>query len=70
MGSIEDYINSPDIIDEPMPLREVHAIRLMIKSETCSLSNEEKIRYTQKTTNEVIKKFGLSDLIISRGDSL
>ena len=34
MKTLNDYMNDPDIINEPMPLREVHAIRLMIYDET------------------------------------
>ena len=28
--TLEAYMNDPDITNEPMPLREIHAIRLMI----------------------------------------
>ena len=32
--SLSEYMNDPDIVDEPMVLREIHAIRLRIYDET------------------------------------
>jgi hypothetical protein len=42
---LDCYINDPDIIDEPMALREVHAIRLRISDETKGLTPEEHTEY-------------------------
>ena len=32
--TLDDYMNDPDLANEPSALREVHAIRLMIQDET------------------------------------
>jgi hypothetical protein len=39
--SLDDYMNDPDIINEPMALREIHAIRLMIHEERKGLTIAE-----------------------------
>ena len=41
MSDLTKYMNDPDIINEPTPLREVHAIRLMLHDETKHMSPEE-----------------------------
>ncbi|MDR2728799.1 MAG: hypothetical protein LBB56_06670 [Chitinispirillales bacterium] len=46
-------MNDPDIINEPMPFREVHAIRLMIHDETKGLTPKEHTAYF----HEEAKKF-------------
>jgi hypothetical protein len=38
-------MNEPDIAHEPMPIREIHAIRLMIQDETKDMTIEEEIAY-------------------------
>ena len=35
---LDEYYNDEDIIAEPIPLREVHAIRLMLNDENKNLS--------------------------------
>jgi len=39
--TLDDYMNDPDIVDEPMPLREIHAIRLKIYDETRGMTDAE-----------------------------
>jgi hypothetical protein len=39
--TLEDYMNDPDIINEPMALREIHAIRLKIHDERKGMSIAE-----------------------------
>ena len=39
--TLDDYMNDPDIINEPSALREVHAIRLMIQDETKDMTTDE-----------------------------
>jgi len=39
--TINDYMNDPDIINEPSALREVHAIRLMINDKTKGMTAAE-----------------------------
>jgi len=43
--TLDDYMNDPDIADEPMPIREIHAIRLMIYDETKDMSADEETAY-------------------------
>ena len=41
MKTWDDYMNDPDIIDEPMALREIHAIRFKIQDERIGMTAEE-----------------------------
>ena len=50
--TLDDYMNDPDIIDEPLALREIHAIRLMIYDETKHMTNAEHIDYFNKRHQE------------------
>ncbi|MCL2792447.1 MAG: hypothetical protein FWD87_05080 [Spirochaetaceae bacterium] len=49
--TLDDYMNDPDIINEPMALREVHAIRLMIYDEIKDMTPEERTAYFNKATD-------------------
>ncbi|MCL1947548.1 MAG: hypothetical protein FWF51_10450 [Chitinivibrionia bacterium] len=44
-NNIDDYMNDPDIINEPSALREIHAIRLRIRDETKNLTTQERTTY-------------------------
>jgi hypothetical protein len=43
--TIDDYLNDPDLADEPQSLREVHAARLMIQDETKDMTATERTAY-------------------------
>jgi len=43
--NLSEYMNDPDIVDEPMALREIHAIRLRIYDETKKMTSEEHTAY-------------------------
>jgi hypothetical protein len=43
--TLDDYLNDPDLVNEPFALREVHAIRLMIYDETKDMTAVEKTAY-------------------------
>jgi len=43
--TIDDYMNDPDIINEPSALREVHAARLMIQDEIKGMTAAERAAY-------------------------
>jgi hypothetical protein len=58
MNSYEKYYNDPDLTNEPAPLREVHAIRLMIQDETKNMTPQQRIDYYRKSGEEASKKYG------------
>jgi hypothetical protein len=43
--TLDDYLNDPDLANEPQALREVHAARLMIQDETKGMTAEERTAY-------------------------
>lgn len=59
MSKLDKYMNDPDIMNEPMPLREVHAIRLMIQDEIQDMTPKERAAYWKKEDLEVMEKYGL-----------
>ena len=59
MKTLNDYINDPSVINEQMPLREVHAIRLMIHDETKNLTPSEKTAYYDNVRKEAQEKYGI-----------
>jgi len=50
--TLDDYMNDPDIIDEPMGLREIHAIRFMIQDEEKNMTPEEMRERRRRTLEE------------------
>ena len=59
MNDIARYMNDPDIINEPMPLREVHAIRFMLQDKTKHMSPEEHADFVNKEAQAIIDKYRL-----------
>jgi hypothetical protein len=51
-------MNDPDIIGEPMTLREIHAIRLMLSDEIKSMPEEERTDYFNKRTEAFVERCG------------
>ena len=43
--TLDDYLNDPELANEPSALREVHAIRLMIHDEIKSMTATERTAY-------------------------
>jgi hypothetical protein len=43
--TIDDYLNDPDLANEPSALREVHAARLLIQDETKGMTAAEHTAY-------------------------
>ena len=43
--TLDDYLNVPDLANEPSALREVHAIRLMIHDEIKDMTVAERTAY-------------------------
>jgi len=56
--TIDDYMDDPDIINEPMPLREIHAIRLKIYDETKDMTPEEHAAYYKESTERFFSSMG------------
>ena len=55
MKSIIDYMNDPrmaEIADEPLPVREVHAWRLMEQDEKQGMSEEEREAYYEESREQ------------------
>jgi len=45
MKTLDDYLNDPEIVNEPSALREVHAIRLMIYDKIKDMTTTEMTAY-------------------------
>jgi hypothetical protein len=52
---------TPEIANEPLYLREVHAARLMIQDETRGMSSTEWLNYWKWKEAELIKEYGLEN---------
>ena len=58
MKTLNEYMNDPSVANEPMPLREVHAIRLMIYDRTKDMTPAERTAYYNNRLVEAEKKYG------------
>ena len=58
-NNLDKYMNDPDIINEPMPHREVHAIRLKIYDETKDMTTDERRAYYSDGLEEICQKFNI-----------
>ena len=59
MKTLNDYMNDPSVVNEPMPLREVHAIRLMIFDETKDMDPAERTAYYNDSLKEIQGKYNV-----------
>ncbi|GHV33049.1 hypothetical protein AGMMS4952_24510 [Spirochaetia bacterium] len=59
MKTIEDYMNDPTIADEPRPVREIHAARLMIQDERKGMTSAEFSQAAEDAAIAISKKYGL-----------
>jgi hypothetical protein len=64
MRTLEDYMATPEIADEPLYLREVHAARLLIQDETRGMSSKEWLDYWKQREAEMIKEYGLENNLV------
>ena len=64
--TIDDYLNDPDLANEPQALREVHAARLMIQDETNGMTAEERTAYY----HEAAARFFASNNSRSSGETV
>ena len=60
MNEFEKYMNDPEIVNEPMALREVHAIRLMIYEDTKEMTQAERKAYYNTGLAEARKKYNFA----------
>jgi len=51
MRTFDDYLNTPELAEEPGFLREIHAARLKIQDETKGMTQAERIAYYNKASN-------------------
>jgi hypothetical protein len=65
MKTIQDYMNDPRLLNDPLmekalePIKEIHAIRLKIQDETAGMTVEEEAAYHRKKTEKLFADFGL-----------
>ncbi|MDR0642180.1 MAG: hypothetical protein LBG07_06960 [Treponema sp.] len=59
MKTIQDYMNDPAIADEPLPVREIHAARLMIQDERKGMTAGEFSEAAKKDAIAISEKYGL-----------
>jgi hypothetical protein len=54
MRTFQDYMETPEIADEPLFLREIHAARLMLQDETRDMTPEERAAYFNQKSAELL----------------
>jgi len=52
--TIDDYLNDPDLANEPSALREVHAARLLIQDETKGMTVAERTAYYHESAARLL----------------
>lgn len=62
----EKFYNDVDLLNEPIPLREIHAIRLMLEDENKGLNYSERSKKLKETIKPIIDKFGL--IVVDRAN--
>jgi len=63
--TIEEYMNDPEIVNEPSALREVHAIRLKIYDEIKDMTAAEMTAYFNGSAARLLGKETASRLLAS-----
>ena len=58
-NKMTEYMNDPGIINEPMPLREIHAIRLRIQDETKNMTTDERKAYYTDGLDEICTEYNI-----------
>jgi hypothetical protein len=64
MRTFQDYMDTPEIANEPLYLREVHAARLKIQDETKGLSPAEQLAYWKRKERELTEESVLAIHIV------
>jgi hypothetical protein len=60
MKTFNDYLNDPAIVDEPMGVRRVHAIRLQLQDERKNMTLSEYAEAATKDTEALFAEHGLA----------
>ena len=66
MKTVADYLNDPRILNDPdmagtlEPIREIHAIRLMLQDERSGMSPEEEVKYLNNKAEAFLAPMGKS----------
>jgi len=65
MKTIQEYMNDPRMLNDSAmaealePVKEIHAIRLMLQDETVGMSTAEKAMYHKREAEALFNSFGL-----------
>jgi hypothetical protein len=68
MKTINDYMGDPRLLEEPEmdePIRNIHAVRLMLQDETSGMSGTEKAAFINARGRETLARLGLSPKIVN-----
>ncbi len=58
--TFDDYLNDPDIINEPMGLRITHAMRFKVQEETKDMTVAERTAYYREKTQASLSRLGIT----------
>jgi hypothetical protein len=62
MRTFRDYLNTPEIADEPLYLREIHVARLKIHDERKGMTDREFVDSLNAKHADILKKHGPSTI--------
>jgi len=71
MKTVADYMNDPRLLNDPEmagalePIREIHAIRLMLQDETAGMNTAEKVAFINARGKETLVRLGLTPKIVN-----
>jgi hypothetical protein len=69
MKTVADYLNDPRIINDPEmlralePIREIHAVRLMLQDETEGMTSAEKVAFINERGRKTLARLGVESKI-------
>ncbi len=58
--TFDDYMNDPDIINEPMGLRITHAMRFKVQEETKGMTASERTAYYHERSKAAFSRLGMT----------
>jgi hypothetical protein len=71
MKTVQDYLKDPRLLNDPdmagamKPIKEIHAIRLMLQDETAGMTTAERVEYYNKSGKETLARLGLTPQLIN-----